>query len=46
MTDITEFDVVSIGNEAVLNRRSLPQPHLFEDRIIKIGRVYIEEGDA
>jgi non-ribosomal peptide synthetase-like protein len=43
-TDITEYDMVSIGDEAVLNRQSHPQTHLFEDRIMKIGRVDIEEG--
>jgi non-ribosomal peptide synthetase-like protein len=43
-TDITEHDVVSIGDEAVLNRQSHPQTHLFEDRIMKIGCIDIEEG--
>ncbi len=40
-TDITEFDCVSIGDYAVLNARCGPQTHLFEDRIMKIGRVRI-----
>jgi non-ribosomal peptide synthetase-like protein len=43
-TDITEHDVVSIGNEAVLNRSASPQTHLFEDRVMKIGRIDIEDG--
>lgn len=37
--DITEFDMVSIGDEAVLNMHAAPQTHLFEDRVMKVGRV-------
>lgn len=40
-TDITEFDMVSIGDEAMLNEECGPQTHLFEDRIMKIGSVKI-----
>ncbi|KAH8895711.1 Non-ribosomal peptide synthetase C-terminal [Thozetella sp. PMI_491] len=40
--DITEYDMVSLGDEAVLNRHCGPQTHLFEDRIMKIGRVEVE----
>jgi len=40
-TDITEFDCVRIGDEAELNAASGPQTHLFEDRVMKIGRVEI-----
>ncbi|MEO7046870.1 MAG: Pls/PosA family non-ribosomal peptide synthetase, partial [Ferruginibacter sp.] len=40
-TDITEFDMVSIGDEAMLNEDCGPQTHLFEDRIMKIGTVKI-----
>ena len=40
-TDITEFDMVSIGDEAMLNEDCGPQTHLFEDRIMKIGSVKI-----
>jgi hypothetical protein len=40
--DITEYDMVSLGDEAVINTHSGPQTHLFEDRIMKIGRVDIE----
>ncbi|WP_151796012.1 Pls/PosA family non-ribosomal peptide synthetase [Acinetobacter soli] len=39
--DITEFDCVSIGDYSELNSFSGPQTHLFEDRIMKIGRVEI-----
>jgi non-ribosomal peptide synthetase-like protein len=41
-TDITEYDMVKIGDEAVINRHAGPQTHLFEDRVMKIGRVDIE----
>lgn len=40
-TDITEYDCVEIGDYCVLNARCGPQTHLFEDRIMKIGRVKI-----
>ncbi|MDB6020485.1 MAG: peptide synthetase [Pedosphaera sp.] len=40
-TDITEFDVVSIGDDAALNSDCGPQTHLFEDRVMKISRVDI-----
>ena len=40
-TDMTEFDCVTIGDHAVLNAWCGPQTHLFEDRVMKIGRVEI-----
>jgi non-ribosomal peptide synthetase-like protein len=40
-TDLTEFDCVSIGDEAELNAWCGPQTHLFEDRVMKIGQVDI-----
>lgn len=39
--DFTEFDLVSIGDDTALNRGCGPQTHLFEDRIMKMGHVYI-----
>jgi non-ribosomal peptide synthetase-like protein len=43
-TDLTEFDCVSIGDESELNDWCGPQTHLFEDRVMKIGRVEIGAG--
>ena len=43
-TDITEFDMVTIGSNTAINREAGPQTHLFEDRIMKIGPVFIGEG--
>ncbi len=40
-TDFTEFDCVTIGDEAELNGSCGPQTHLFEDRVMKIGLVEI-----
>ncbi|MCX6899649.1 MAG: peptide synthetase, partial [Verrucomicrobia bacterium] len=40
-TDVTEFDVVSIGDDAALNSDCGPQTHLFEDRVMKISKVEI-----
>ncbi len=43
-TQLTEFDCVSIGDYSVLNSWCGPQTHLFEDRIMKIGKVDIGKG--
>ena len=40
-TDITEFDCVEIGEHSEFNAWSGPQTHLFEDRVMKIGRIRI-----
>jgi non-ribosomal peptide synthetase-like protein len=40
-TDITEFDMVSIGDDTALNTDCGPQTHLFEDRVMKVGHVKI-----
>lgn len=40
-TDLTEFDCVKIGNDSILHAWSGPQTHLFEDRVMKIGKVDI-----
>jgi len=43
-TDITEFDCVTIGDFCTINRVSALQTHLYEDRIMKIGRVVLGRG--
>jgi non-ribosomal peptide synthetase-like protein len=40
-TDITEFDMVHIGDDTALNEDCGPQTHLFEDRVMKVGPVKI-----
>jgi non-ribosomal peptide synthetase-like protein len=40
-TDITEYDMVSIGDDTALNDDSGPQTHLFEDRVMKVGPIKI-----
>jgi non-ribosomal peptide synthetase-like protein len=40
-TDITEFDMVTIHDDAALNQDCGPQTHLFEDRVMKVGAVKI-----
>ncbi len=40
-TDITEFDMVSIGDDTALNEDCGPQTHLFEDRVMKVGPIKI-----
>ena len=43
-TDITEFDCVTIGDYSTINRMSALQTHLYEDRIMKVGRVVVGRG--
>lgn len=42
--DITEFDCVRVGDFCVLNSLCALQTHLYEDRVMKVGRVYL--GDC
>ena len=39
--DVTEFDMVSIGDDTAMNDDCGPQTHLFEDRVMKVGTVKI-----
>lgn len=43
-TDITEFDCVTIGDFSVINPLAALQTHLYEDRVMKVGRVVVGEG--
>ncbi|OJW31347.1 MAG: hypothetical protein BGO51_22835 [Rhodospirillales bacterium 69-11] len=45
-TDITEFDMVRIDDDAALEEASGPQTHLFEDRVMKIGPVHLGPRSA
>ena len=45
-TDITEFDCVTIGDHVAINAGSSLQTHLYEDRLMKVGRINIESGVA
>ena len=40
-TDITEFDLVTIGDDVALNSDSGLQTHLFEDRVMKLGAIKV-----
>lgn len=40
-TDITEQDMIEIGDDTALNEDCGPQTHLFEDRVMKVGSVKI-----
>ncbi len=44
MTDITEFDCVSIGDFCAVNANAALQTHLYEDRVMKVGRVKVGKG--
>ena len=40
-TWFTEFDLIKIGSDVILNEDANIQTHLFEDRVLKLGRVKI-----
>jgi len=43
-TDITEFDCIDVGDFCVINSLSALQTHLYEDRVMKVGRVSLSPG--
>ncbi|WP_241911621.1 Pls/PosA family non-ribosomal peptide synthetase [Telmatospirillum siberiense] len=43
-TDITEFDCVTVGDFSAINNVSALQTHLYEDRVMKVGRVTLGRG--
>jgi non-ribosomal peptide synthetase-like protein len=43
-TDFTEFDLISIGDNVILNHDCTLQTHLFEDRVMKMERVRLEDN--
>src|SRR5205085_7943820 len=44
MTDITEFDCVRVGNFVSINSLAALQTHLYEDRVMKVGRIAVGDG--
>jgi non-ribosomal peptide synthetase-like protein len=43
-TDITEFDCIKIGDYSTINMQAEIQTHLYEDRVMKVGRIDIGKG--
>ncbi|HXP96255.1 MAG TPA: Pls/PosA family non-ribosomal peptide synthetase [Telmatospirillum sp.] len=43
-TDITEFDCVTVGDFSAINNVAALQTHLYEDRVMKVGRVRLGRG--
>ncbi len=43
-TDLTEFDCIRIGDFAAINMQAEIQTHLYEDRVMKVGRIDIGKG--
>lgn len=43
-TQITEFDLIHVGDYAALNDNCTMQTHLFEDRVMKMSYVTLEEN--
>jgi non-ribosomal peptide synthetase-like protein len=46
MTDITEFDCVTVGDFVALNSMCALQTHLYEDRVMKVGRIFVGKGSV
>ena len=44
MTDLTEFDCVTVGDYVSINTFAALQTHLYEDRVMKVGRVKVGDG--
>jgi non-ribosomal peptide synthetase-like protein len=44
MTDITEFDCVRVDDFSALNMVAALQTHLYEDRVMKVGRIHVGKG--
>ncbi|HEX7853783.1 MAG TPA: Pls/PosA family non-ribosomal peptide synthetase [Sphingobium sp.] len=40
-TDVTEFDLVELGDDVAINDFAGLQTHLFEDRVMKVSRVVV-----
>ena len=43
-TDFTEFDLVTIHDNVIIEDGSGPQTHLFEDRVMKLGTIVLEKN--
>jgi non-ribosomal peptide synthetase-like protein len=43
-TDLTEFDCIKIGDFSAINMQAEIQTHLYEDRVMKVGRIDIGNG--
>ena len=41
MNNLTEFDLIEVGDDATVDTEATLQPHLFEDRILKMSHVRI-----
>jgi non-ribosomal peptide synthetase-like protein len=43
-TDLCEYDLTTIGDEAAVNHDATLQTHLFEDRVMKVDAVTVGAG--
>jgi non-ribosomal peptide synthetase-like protein len=44
--NITEYDVVELGDGCVVNRAACVETHLFHDRLMRIGPATLEPGSS
>ena len=43
-TDVTEFDCITVGDFCTLADHGVLQTHLYEDRVMKVGRIELGRG--
>lgn len=43
-TDVTEFDCIKVGDFCVIADHGVLQTHLYEDRVMKVGRIELGKG--
>ncbi len=43
-TDVTEFDCIKVGDFCTIADHAVLQTHLYEDRIMKVGRIEVGRG--
>ena len=43
-TDVTEFDCIKVGDFCVIGDHGVLQTHLYEDRVMKVGRIELGRG--
>jgi non-ribosomal peptide synthetase-like protein len=45
-TDVTEFDCITVGDFCTIADHGVLQTHLYEDRVMKVGRIELGRGVA
>ena len=43
---ITEFELAHLGDGCTINRNSVVETHLFQDRLMRLGPIHLDEGST